>query len=111
MTQHWRDQIDDPRYDLAIITSDDESTGSVDDLADEDADRLLLDAVERHPGVRSRLGVAAPAAAQDRLRAGGTDHRPARGARVHRRIRRVERARGPAPGRRPGPDGSDEDEA
>jgi DNA segregation ATPase FtsK/SpoIIIE, S-DNA-T family len=45
ITQHWRDQIDDPRYDMSIVTSDDESTGSVDDLADEDADRLLPDAV------------------------------------------------------------------
>ena len=45
VTQHWRDQIDDPRYDMAIVTSDDESSGSVDDLADEDADRLLPDAV------------------------------------------------------------------
>jgi len=45
VTQHWRDQIDDPRYDMAIVTSDDESTGSVDELADEDADRLLPDAV------------------------------------------------------------------
>jgi S-DNA-T family DNA segregation ATPase FtsK/SpoIIIE len=46
VTQHWKDQIDDPHYDLAIVESDDESTGSVDDLADEDADRLLPDAVE-----------------------------------------------------------------
>jgi S-DNA-T family DNA segregation ATPase FtsK/SpoIIIE len=45
VTQFWRDQIDDPRYDLSIITSDEESTGSVDDLADEEADRLLPDAV------------------------------------------------------------------
>jgi DNA segregation ATPase FtsK/SpoIIIE, S-DNA-T family len=45
VTQHWRDQIEDPRYDLSIITSDEESTGSVDDLADEEADRLLPDAV------------------------------------------------------------------
>jgi S-DNA-T family DNA segregation ATPase FtsK/SpoIIIE len=45
VTQHWRDQIDDPRYDLSIIQSDDDSTGSVDDLADDDADRLLPDAV------------------------------------------------------------------
>jgi len=43
---HWKDQIDDPHYDLSIITSDDESTGSVDDLADEEADRLLPEAVE-----------------------------------------------------------------
>ncbi len=45
VTQYWRDQIDDPRYDLSIITSDEEATGSVDDLADDDADRLLPDAV------------------------------------------------------------------
>jgi len=46
VTQHWKDQIDDPRYDLSIVESDDDSTGSVDDLADDDADRLLPDAVE-----------------------------------------------------------------
>jgi S-DNA-T family DNA segregation ATPase FtsK/SpoIIIE len=43
--QHWRDQIDDPHYDMAIIESDEDSVGSVDDLADEEADRLLHDAV------------------------------------------------------------------
>ena len=47
----------------------------------------------RDPGVRSRLRVAAPAAAEDRLRARGADHRPARGAGLHRRVRRVECAR------------------
>ncbi len=46
VTDHWRRQVDgEPRYDLSIVTSDDESTGSVDDLADEEADRLLPDAV------------------------------------------------------------------
>jgi S-DNA-T family DNA segregation ATPase FtsK/SpoIIIE len=46
VTDHWRGQVDgEPRYDLSIITSDEESTGSVDDLADDDADRLLPDAV------------------------------------------------------------------
>jgi S-DNA-T family DNA segregation ATPase FtsK/SpoIIIE len=45
VTDHWRAQIDDPHYDLAIIAGDEDSTGSVDDLADEDADRLLPDAV------------------------------------------------------------------
>jgi FtsK/SpoIIIE family/FtsK alpha domain/Ftsk gamma domain len=45
VAEHWRDQIEDPHYDLSIIESDEESTGSVDDLADEDADRLLPDAV------------------------------------------------------------------
>jgi S-DNA-T family DNA segregation ATPase FtsK/SpoIIIE len=43
---HWTDQIENPHYDMAIIETDDEGTGSVDDLADEDADRLLPDAVE-----------------------------------------------------------------
>jgi S-DNA-T family DNA segregation ATPase FtsK/SpoIIIE len=42
---HWRDQIEDPHYDMQIIQSDDESTGSVDELADAEADRLLPDAV------------------------------------------------------------------
>jgi DNA segregation ATPase FtsK/SpoIIIE, S-DNA-T family len=45
VTQHWRDQIDDPRYDLRIITGDEESTGSVDDVPEEEVDRLFPDAV------------------------------------------------------------------
>ncbi|MFN8631807.1 MAG: DNA translocase FtsK [Chloroflexota bacterium] len=46
VTDCWRGQMTgEPRYDLSIITSDEESTGSVDDLADEEADRLLPDAV------------------------------------------------------------------
>jgi S-DNA-T family DNA segregation ATPase FtsK/SpoIIIE len=46
VTKHWTDQIDNPHYDMGIIENDEESTGSADDLADEDADRLLPDAVE-----------------------------------------------------------------
>jgi S-DNA-T family DNA segregation ATPase FtsK/SpoIIIE len=46
VTSHWKDQVGNPRYDMAIIAGDEDSTGSTDDLADEDADRLLLDAVE-----------------------------------------------------------------
>ena len=46
VVDHWKDQIEDPRYDMSIITNDEESTGSVDDLADEEADRLLPEAVE-----------------------------------------------------------------
>ena len=46
VTTAWKDQIDDPHYDLAIIESDDEGTTKSDDLRDEDADRLLPDAVE-----------------------------------------------------------------
>ncbi len=45
VTAHWRELAGDPHYDLSIITSDEESTGSVDQLADEEADRLLMDAV------------------------------------------------------------------
>jgi len=46
VVSHWKDQIGDPHYDLSIIENDEDSKGSVDDLADEDADRLLPDAVE-----------------------------------------------------------------
>ena len=42
----WRAQIENPHYDLSIVESDEDGVGSVDDLADEDADRLLPDAVE-----------------------------------------------------------------
>ena len=43
---HWKDQIDGPHYDLSITESDEDGSGSVDDLSDDDADRLLHDAVE-----------------------------------------------------------------
>jgi S-DNA-T family DNA segregation ATPase FtsK/SpoIIIE len=46
VVSHWRDQIENPHYDLSITESDEEGTGSVDDLADEEADRLLPDAIE-----------------------------------------------------------------
>jgi S-DNA-T family DNA segregation ATPase FtsK/SpoIIIE len=46
VVDHWKSQIEDPHYDMAIIDTGEEGTGSVDDLADEDADRLLPDAVE-----------------------------------------------------------------
>jgi S-DNA-T family DNA segregation ATPase FtsK/SpoIIIE len=44
VTAHWRAEAE-PHYDLAILEDEEESTGSVDDLADDDADRLLPDAV------------------------------------------------------------------
>ena len=66
VTQCWRDQIDDPRYDLSIITSDEESTGSVDDLADDDADRLFPDAV----GVIREYDRASASLLQRRLKIG-----------------------------------------
>jgi S-DNA-T family DNA segregation ATPase FtsK/SpoIIIE len=43
---NWRDQIENPHYDMAIVETDEEGSGSVDDLADEEADRLLPDAIE-----------------------------------------------------------------
>ena len=46
VVEHWRAQIADPHYDMAIIDTGDEGTGSTDDLADEEADRLLPDAVD-----------------------------------------------------------------
>jgi DNA segregation ATPase FtsK/SpoIIIE, S-DNA-T family len=46
VTKHWTDQIENPHYDMGIIENDEESTGSVDDLADDEADRLLHDAVD-----------------------------------------------------------------
>jgi S-DNA-T family DNA segregation ATPase FtsK/SpoIIIE len=64
--EHWRNQIDDPHYDMAIIENDEESTGSVDDLADEEADRLLMDAV----GVIREYDRASASLLQRRLKIG-----------------------------------------
>jgi DNA segregation ATPase FtsK/SpoIIIE-like protein len=44
VTRHWKDQIDDPHYDLLIVETGEDGSGGG-DLVDEDADRLLLDAV------------------------------------------------------------------
>ncbi len=46
VTSHWKDQIEDPHYDMAILESDEEGTAAAGDLGDEDADRLLSDAVD-----------------------------------------------------------------
>ncbi len=46
VVDHWKAQIDDPHYDMVIIDTGDEGTGSADDLTDEDADRLLPDAID-----------------------------------------------------------------
>jgi DNA segregation ATPase FtsK/SpoIIIE, S-DNA-T family len=43
---HWKDQVDNPHYDMAILESDEEGTSSSGDVNDEEADRLLPDAVE-----------------------------------------------------------------
>ena len=46
VVDHWKTQIEDPHYDMAIIDTGDEAIGSTDDLADEEADRLLPDAID-----------------------------------------------------------------
>ena len=82
VTDHWRDQIDDPHYDMAII----DGRRGVDGLGRRPRGRRRRPAAARcrvgDPGVRSCLRVAPPAAPQDRVRPSGPDHRPARGARV-----------------------------
>jgi S-DNA-T family DNA segregation ATPase FtsK/SpoIIIE len=45
ITEHWRDQIEDPQYDLSIVESEDDGTASQGNLRDDDADRLLPEAV------------------------------------------------------------------
>ena len=87
-------------------------TGSVDDLADEDADRLLADAVE----VIREYDRASASLLQRRLKVGYAraariiDQLEARG--LHRRVRRLERPGGPAAGGRgPGTSTQDEDDA
>ena len=46
VVDHWRAQIEDPHYDMTIIDTGDEGMGSTEDLADEEADRLLPDAID-----------------------------------------------------------------
>ena len=65
VTAHWRAEAQ-PHYDLAIIEDEDEETGSIDDLADEDADRLLRDAV----GVIQEYDRASASLLQRRLKIG-----------------------------------------
>ncbi len=69
ITAHWKSQTDgSPRYDLSIVTSDEESTGNVAEVGDgdEDADRLLMDAV----GVIREYDRASASLLQRRLRIG-----------------------------------------
>ncbi|HYN47655.1 MAG TPA: DNA translocase FtsK, partial [Candidatus Nanopelagicales bacterium] len=65
VTAHWRAEAQ-PHYDLSIVEDDEESTGSVDDLADADADRLLPDAV----GVIQEYDRASASLLQRRLKIG-----------------------------------------
>ena len=65
VTSHWRAEAE-PHYDMGIIEDDEDSTGSVDDLADDDADRLLRDAV----GVVQEYDRASASLLQRRLKIG-----------------------------------------
>jgi S-DNA-T family DNA segregation ATPase FtsK/SpoIIIE len=65
VTSHWRAEAE-PHYDLSIIEDDEESSGSVDDLAGDDADRLLPDAV----GVIQEYDRASASLLQRRLKIG-----------------------------------------
>jgi S-DNA-T family DNA segregation ATPase FtsK/SpoIIIE len=65
VTAHWRAEAE-PHYDLGIIEDEEDSTGSVDDLAGEDADRLLSDAV----GVVQEYDRASASLLQRRLKIG-----------------------------------------
>jgi S-DNA-T family DNA segregation ATPase FtsK/SpoIIIE len=65
VTAHWRAEAE-PHYDLGIIEDDEDSTGSVDDLADDDADRLLRDAA----GVVQEYDRASASLLQRRLKIG-----------------------------------------
>jgi S-DNA-T family DNA segregation ATPase FtsK/SpoIIIE len=67
ITGFWKDQTDgSPRYDLSIITSDEESTGNIAEQPDEEADRLLMDAI----GVIREYDRASASLLQRRLRIG-----------------------------------------
>src|SRR6185369_6793736 len=47
VTQHWKSQVDGKvLYDMAILQGDDEGSAEASSFADEDADRMLPDAVE-----------------------------------------------------------------
>ena len=46
VTGHWKDQIEDAHYDMSIVASDEDGTGSLEDLGDDDKDRLFDDARE-----------------------------------------------------------------
>ena len=45
VVSYWCDQVEDPRYDSAITSPIGVSVGNVDELADDEADKLLMEAV------------------------------------------------------------------
>ncbi|HEX8939257.1 MAG TPA: DNA translocase FtsK [Candidatus Limnocylindrales bacterium] len=65
ITEHWRAEAE-PHYDLAVIESDEDGTGRAEDLPDEEADRLLPDAV----GVIQEYDRASASLLQRRLKIG-----------------------------------------
>jgi S-DNA-T family DNA segregation ATPase FtsK/SpoIIIE len=65
VTAHWRAEAE-PHYDLGIIEDQEDSARSADDLADDDADRLLRDAV----GVVQEYDRASASLLQRRLKIG-----------------------------------------
>jgi S-DNA-T family DNA segregation ATPase FtsK/SpoIIIE len=65
VTAHWRAEAE-PHYDLAIVESDEDSTGRVEDIEDDDTDRLFSDAV----GVIQEYDRASASLLQRRLKIG-----------------------------------------
>ena len=101
VVDHWKAQIEDPHYDMAIIDTGDEGDGLGRRPRRRGRRPLVARCHRGDSGVRSRLGVAPPAPPQGRLCAGGPDDRSAGGPGLHRGVRRVERPAG-APPRRGG---------
>ena len=93
--EHWRAEAE-PHYDMGIVETGEEPEGGQRGDRGRRGRPTAARCRRRHPGVRSCLGVAAAATPQDRVRTGGSHHRPARGARLHRSLRRIERATGAA---------------
>jgi DNA segregation ATPase FtsK/SpoIIIE, S-DNA-T family len=45
VVRHWCEQVEDPRYDGSITSPTGQAPGNIEELEDDDADRLLMDAV------------------------------------------------------------------
>ena len=97
VVEHWKDQIDDPHYDMQIIATEEELVGRVRRPHRRGRRPPVARRHRGDSGVRSGLGVPASEAPEGRLRAGGPDDRPARGAGVHRGVRWLECPPGPPP--------------
>ena len=66
VVEHWCNQVEDPRYDTSITSLTGEAVGNISELADDDADKLLMDAV----GVIREYDRASASLLQRRLRIG-----------------------------------------